>query len=48
MEAGRWDEARAVLTRAALLDPSDALAQDNLLTAEQREFGPVRWVRRVD
>lgn len=48
MEAGRWDEARAVLTRAVQLDPLDANAQDNLLTAEEREFGPVRWKRKTE
>lgn len=48
MEAGRWDEARAVLARAVQLDPRDANAQDNLLTAEEREFGPVRWKRKTD
>jgi hypothetical protein len=48
MEAGRWDEAHAVLTRAVQLDPRDINAQDNLLTAEEREFGPVRWKRKTD
>jgi len=45
MEAGRWDEALVVLGRAARIDPEDAQVQDNLLVAEQREFGPVRWIR---
>lgn len=48
MEAGRWDDARAVLARAVQLDPRDTDAQDNLLTAEEREFGPVRWKRKSD
>ncbi len=48
MEAGRWDEAHAVLTHAVQLDPRDINAQDNLLIAEEREFGPVRWKRRAD
>ncbi len=48
MEAGRWDEAQTVLSSAVRIDPRDALAQDNLLTAEEREFGPVRWRRQVE
>lgn len=48
MEAGRWDEAHAVLARAVQLDPLDTNAQDNLLTAKEREFGPVRWKRKTD
>ncbi len=46
MEAGRWDEAEAVLRQAVALAPADELASDNLLIAEQREFGPVRWPQR--
>lgn len=46
MEAGRWDEAEAVLRQAVALAPSDELASDNLLIAERREFGPVRWPQR--
>jgi tetratricopeptide (TPR) repeat protein len=46
MEAGRWDEAEAVLRQAVAIAPSDELVNDNLLIAKQREFGPVRWPQR--
>lgn len=46
MEAGRWDDAEAVLRQAVAIAPSDEFANDNLLIAEQREFGPVRWPQR--
>lgn len=47
MEAGRWEDAQAVLARASALDPGNANVFDNLLFAEQRERGPAIWVRNA-
>ena len=45
MDSGRWDEALRLLEHAVSIDPLDERAQDNLLIAQRREFGGVRWPR---
>lgn len=45
MEAGRWDDARRVLERAAALDPYDERVRENLLSARERRIEPLGWVR---
>lgn len=45
MEAGRWDDASAVLDHALALDPLDLQLQDNQLAARERDLGTGRWAR---